>query len=518
MKAIVSVSDKTGLVELARGLVELDVELFATGGTLDALIRAGLSARAISELTGFPEILDGRVKTLHPAVHAGILARRDLPDHLAQLEMHGIQPIDLVVVNLYPFAQTIERPGATDAEAIENIDVGGPALLRAAAKNHAHVLPVVDPADYPAVLAGLRAGGLDLPDRRRFAAKAFQHTASYDTAVAGYLRDESEELPPKLTIALEKRSDLRYGENPHQRGALYAQVPNLRRERTLVGATQICGKQPSFTDTLDVDVALGCARDFAAPTVAIVKHGVPFGLACGESLVDTYSRALHGDPQSAVGGCVAFNRPLDEATARLVAGTYFEDVVAPGFSDAAQEILTQRSPDVRLYKVDLSPLDASALRVSPTLPLDLKRISGGFLVQTPDVLGEDEVGYRSAGGREPTLEELVNMLFAWRVVKHVRSTAVVLARQLHVVGVGAGQPSRDDAARIAVRKASDRAAGSVMASDAWFRNPVAVALAADVGISAVIQPEGYEHNDDILRVADRHHIAVILTDRRHFRH
>ena len=422
MKAIVSVSDKTGLVELARGLAELEVEIFATGGTLDAIIRAELPARSVSELTGFPEILDGRVKTLHPAVHAGILARRDVPEHLAQLAERGIEPIDFVFVNLYPFAQTIERPGASDEEAIENIDIGGPTLLRAAAKNHAYVLPVVDPSDYPAVLAGMRAGGFDIVARRRFAAKAFQHTASYDTAVAGYLRDESEELPPTLTVALEKRAELRYGENPHQRGALYVQVPNLRRERTLVGASQISGKQPSFTDTLDVDVALGCVRDFAAPTVAIVKHGVPFGLACGESLVDTYNRALHGDPQMAVGSCVAFNRPLDEPTARLVAGTYFEDVVSPEYSDAAREILRQRDPDVRLYTVDLSPLDASALRVSPTLPLDFKRISGGFLVQTPDVLGEDEVGYRVSGDREPTLEELVNLLFAWRVVKHVRSS------------------------------------------------------------------------------------------------
>jgi len=518
VKAIASVSDKSGLVEFARDLVGLGVEIYSTGGTLDALQKAGVPARSVSDLTGFPEILEGRVKTLHPAVHGGILARRESPEHMAQLHQHGISTIDLVIVNLYPFTQTIERPEATLAQAVENVDVGGPTLLRAAAKNFEHVVPVADPDDYGLVLAGLEAGGIDLPTRQRLAAKAFQHTATYDTHVAGYLRDEPDQLPKRFTIALEKLEELRYGENPHQKGALYAQTPNLRRGATLVGAQQLAGRPISFTDTLDVDAALACVRDFAAMTVAVVKHGNPCGLACGDDLADTYRRAHAGDPQAAVGGCLGLNRPLDAPTARLIARTYYEDIVAPGYAEDALATLIAANKDLRLFRVDFTPLDEAALRVSPTLTLDLKRVSGGFLVQTPDIQGQDEISYRVAGAREPTLEELTNLMFAWRAVKHVRSNAVVLARRLALVGVGAGQMSRADATEIGIRKAGERAVGAVMASDAFFTAPDGVELAADAGVTAIVQPGGSIRDEEIIKAANRHHIAVVLTGYRHFKH
>lgn len=517
MKAIISVFDKTGLVDFAQGLVASGVEIYATGGTLDTLVKAGVTARGVDELTGFPEILGGRVKTLHPTVHGGILARRDVPEHMAQLGQHGISPIDVVVVNLYPFARTIERATATLAEAIENVDVGGPALLRAAAKNHEHVIPVVDPDDYPTVLAGLQSGGLDRTTRRRLAAKAFQHTASYDTHVAGYLRDAADELPEQLTVAMEKLSDLRYGENPHQKGALYVQTPNLRREVTLAGAKQLSGKPPSFTDTLDLDAALACVRDFAAMTVVVVKRGNPCGLACGEDLAETYRRAEAGDPQSAVGGCLGFNRPVDAATARMVAQTFYEDVVAPGYSEEALSILAA-TRDLRVFQVDFSPLDEEALRVSPTLGLDFKRISGGFLVQTPDVQGDDEVSYDVVGAREPTLEELTNLMLAWRAVKHVRSNAVVLAKRLALVGVGAGQMGRSDAVELAIRKAGTRAIGSVMASDAYFTQLDMVDQVVKAGVTAIIQPGGSNRDAEITRLLNKHHVALVFTGLRHFRY
>ena len=517
MKAVVSVSDRHGLEEFARGLVDLGVEVFATGGTLAALRKAGVPSRGISELTGYPEILDGRVKTLHPAVHGGILARRDSPDHMAQLAQHGISAIDVVVVNLYPFAETVQRPGTTLAEAVESIDVGGPTLLRAAAKNFEHVLVVVDTADYPAVLEALRAGGVDLATRRKLAAKAFQHSATYDTHVADYLRDDPGHLPESFTVALERLRDLRYGENPHQQGALYVQVPNPRRASTLAGAQQLSGKPMSFADLLDVDAALAIVRDFGAMTVAVVKHGNPCGLACGDDLADTYNRAHAGDSQTAVGACLALNRAVDAPTAGLIAQTCYEDVVAPDYSPEALAILAARK-DLRVFWVDFTPLDDDALRAAPTLGLDLKRISGGFLVQTPNALGEDEVSYRVASAREPTPEELTNLLFAWRVVKHVRPNAVLLAKRLALVGVGAGQMNRSDALDLAIRKAGDRAVGTVLASDGYFSTPDAVELTAHAGVTAIIQPGGSIRDEEVIRVANKHHMALVLTDHRHLKH
>ncbi len=517
MRAILSVWDKTGLVDFARGLAALGVELYATGATQSTLEQAGVPVRSLTVLTGFPEILGGRVKTLHPAVHAGILARRE-PEHLAELARHGFVPIDLVVVNLYPFAQTIERMEHRLEEALEHIDIGGPAMLRAAAKNFEHVIVVVDPRDYPWLLERLQQPeGLDLATRRRLAAKAFQHTAVYDTHVAGYLRGTLDLFPDELTVAMRKVQDLRYGENPHQQAAFYVHTPSPQRGATLAGGQQLHGKVLSFNNLLDIDAALACVRDFAAPCAAIIKHGNPCGLACAETLLQAYQRAHAGDPVSAFGGAVGLNRVVDAATAQEISATFYEDIVAPGYEPEALALLRQKK-NLRIFQVDFRPFEPQTLAINPTLHLDFKRVSGGFLVQTPDQVGEDEVTLRTVTEREPTLEELTDLLFAWRAVKHVKSNAIVLAKHLALVGVGAGQMSRVDAVKIAVLKAGPRAVGSVLASDGFFPKPDGVEVAAEAGVTAIIQPGGSIRDEEIIRVANRHHLAMVFTGRRHFRH
>lgn len=516
-RAILSVADKTGLVEFARELVHLGVELYATGGTERALTAAGVAVQSVEKLTGFPEVLGGRVKTLHPAIHAGILARPSSKADDDELARHHILPIDLVVVNLYPFRQTIEAEGSTIEDAVEQIDIGGVTLLRAGAKNFARVTVVVDPADYAPVLEALRDGGLPESERQRLAAKAFQHTAVYDTHIAGYLRDSDDLFPDHLTVALEKRQGLRYGENPHQQAALYVQTPSPKHGATLAGARQVHGKALSFNNILDLDAALSAVRDFAACAVAVVKHGGPCGLACADSLVEAYRKAHAGDPLSAFGGCVGLNRVVDAETATEIAQTFYEDIVAPGFTEEALKIL-RRKRDLRLVEVDLSGLDETATRISPTLGFDFKRVSGGFLIQTLDAVTEDQESYRVVTEREPTLEELTDLLFAWRAVKHVRSNAIVLARGLALVGVGGGQPSRVDAVEIAARKAGDRAIGSVLASDAFFPKPDGIEAAARAGATAIIQPGGSIRDDETIREANKHHLAMIFTGYRHFRH
>jgi len=517
VRAIVSVSDKTGLLEFVRGLAGLGVEVFSTGGTQTALSEAGVPVRPVSALTGFPEILDGRVKTLHPAIHGGILARRDLPEHLNALQEHGLATIDIVVVNLYPFAATVAKPGVTLAEAIENVDIGGPSMLRSAAKNFAAVTVVVDPADYPAVLDDLRQGGTSLERRRALALKVFQHTAAYDAQIAAYLQPEAEPLPALLTVPLFKLQDLRYGENPHQQAAVYADRPPVgRRSFTLAGARQLHGKELSFTNTLDLDAALACVREFAAAAVAIIKHGNPCGLAVGEELLETFRRAYAGDPVSAFGGAIGLNRVVDGATAAEIGQSYFEDIVAPGYEPEALAIL-QRKRDLRILAVDFVPADP-AYGAYAAANLDYKRISGGFLVQTADALPPDGLSLKVVSARRPTLDELTDLQFAWQAVKFVKSNAIVLAKRLALVGVGAGQMSRVDSVAIAARKAGEHSVGSVLASDAFFPKPDGLEAAADAGVTAIIQPGGSIRDEDVVKVANTHHMAMVFTGRRHFRH
>lgn len=516
-KALLSVSDRRDLVAFAQGLRDLGFELYATDGTARALTSAEVAVHTVEELTNHPEILGGRVKTLHPAVHAGILANRSIADHLEQLAKLGYAPIDVVVSNLYPFQDTIESPTVTLQEAVETIDIGGVTLLRAAAKNFAHVVPVVDPADYPTVLDRLRAHTDGSEWRRQMAAKAFRHTAVYDTHIAGYLGGTAEEFPEQVTIALAKVKDLRYGENPHQRAALYRQTPQPRTAPTVVNARQLHGKELSFNNLLDVDAAFSCVRDFGAVAAAIVKHGNPCGLACAEELPEAFRLALAGDPASAFGGAVGLNRVVDGFTAQLIADHHFDNVIAPSYTDDALATL-RRKRNLRIMEVGADRLSDHTIAVNPRMTLDFRRISGGFLLQTPDALAEDDLTLKTVTEREPTLDEITNLAFAWRAVKHVKSNSIVLAKHLSLVGVGAGQMSRVDSVDIAVRKAGDRAIGSVLASDAFFSHPDGLELAAKAGITAIIQPGGALRDGEIIRVANRHHLAMLFTGQRHFRH
>ncbi|MBI2939149.1 MAG: bifunctional phosphoribosylaminoimidazolecarboxamide formyltransferase/IMP cyclohydrolase [Chloroflexi bacterium] len=517
MKAIISVSDKSGLIEFARGLVERGITIYSTGGTMHALTGERVPATSIADLTGFPEILGGRVKTLHPSVHAGILARRNLPEHQADLARHGISPIDLVVVNLYPFRTTIERPGTGLEEAIEQIDIGGVTLIRAAAKNFSDVLVVVDPADYPSVLEQIERGEVELQERRRLAAKAFRHTAVYDTHIAGYLSGPAEALPASLPIALEKLHDVEPAENMHQRAALYVQTPSPDRGVGIAGGRVLVGAPLSYAEAVDLDAALAIVRDFGATAVGITRWGGLCGVACGPVLAETYARAHAGDPPLAAGGCVAFNRPVDEDAARLVAGVRYATVCAPHFPPEAVAVFKQFD-DVRLVEVDLAPLDEAVLRMSLTLALDFRPVSGGFLVQTRDALSEDDESFRSAASREPTLDEFTDLIFAWRCAKHARSHAVVLAHRLSVIGVGAGQLCQAEAVEVALRKAGKRRIGSVMAIDGRCDWSDAVEAVVRAGVTALILPEGSIRDEELVRDANRHHLALVFARHAHVKH
>jgi len=513
VKAIISVSDKTGVVDFARGLAELGFEVYSTGGTHKALAEAGVAVASVSKLTGFPEILDGRVKTLHPAVHGGILARRDQPSHLEELNKSGIAAIDLVAVNLYPFVATVTRPGVSLDDALENIDIGGPTMIRAAAKNFPHVLVVVDPADYELVLGLLRGGGVPLDERRRLALKAFQHVASYDTAIAQYLRAEDEALPEQLTLSLTKLFDLRYGENPHQRGAVYRENSVLWGGQTwgIVAAEQLHGKELSYNNFLDADAAWRATLDFADPTAAVVKHTNPCGLACHQDLTEAYRRALSGDPVSAYGGIVAVNRELTGEAAEEIGKTFYEIVIAPAFSEEALTIL-QRKKNLRLLQLD------EKAAVGCASALEYRRVSGGFLVQQPDTYLDDAIELPVVTKRPPSEEELANLRFAWKVVKHVKSNAIVIVKDRTLLGMGAGQPNRVTSVHLALRRAEERARGAVLASDAFFPFPDGVELAADGGITAVIQPGGSIRDQEVIEAADARGMAMVFTGIRHFRH
>lgn len=516
MRAIISVYDKTGIVDFARALNALGVEILSTGGTQAVLSDAGVPVTAVSDVTGSPEILGGRVKTLHPAIHGGILARRSVPLHMEELRRHNIQPVDMVVVNLYPFAETARRTGRLD-EVLEMIDIGGPTLLRAAAKNYEDVVVVVDPADYPGVLSELRGeAGVSGVTRRRLAAKAFEHTAFYDSQIANYLRPEGVLFPEELTVPLKLVQELRYGENPHQAAAFYVDASSRTLPPGVATARQLHGKQLSFNNSFDLDAAWSIVTDFTAPAVTIVKHGNPCGLACAGTVSEAFRRALATDPKSAFGGAVGVNRIVDEATAQEISQVFFEDLIAPGYTEGALEILRSRR-DLRVMAVGEN-WDARRQEVAGIPALDFKRILGGFLAQERDRNGEDSFPRDVVTKREPTLEELTDLLFAWHAVKHVRSNAIVLARKLSVVGVGAGQMSRVDSVELAIKKAGERAKGSVMASDAFFPFPDGIEAAADAGVTAVIQPGGSVRDQDVIRAANAAQMAMIFTYRRHFKH
>ena len=504
MRAIISVSDKRGVVELGQALSGLGFELFSTGGTLAALTNGGVAAASVSKLTAFPEILGGRVKTLHPAVHGGILHRRDHPEDLAQIAEHGIQAIDLVVVNLYPFRETIQRAGVTLEDALENIDIGGPTLLRAAAKNFPHVLVVVDPADYTPVLEAMTSGAVSVEQRRALAAKAFAHTAGYDAAIAAYLNAET--FPASLPMAWHKVQDLRYGENPHQPAAFYREDGDV--SGTIASARQLQGKELSFINILDADAALQIVRSFVDPVATILKHTNPCGLAIHEDLAAAHAAARSGDPVSAFGGIVGFNRPVDGRVAQAMSRYFYEIVVAPSFTPEARAIFGAKE-NLRLLEIDMDrPLQ---------LGRDVRRVTGGLLVQVADPIGE-EGEWRVVTRQQPAGEQWAALRFAWQACAFVKSNAIVLAQGQTLVGMGAGQPSRVDATAIAVRKAGDRAAGSVLASDAFFPKPDSIEAAAAAGVAAFVQPGGSQGDAEAIAAADRLGIAMVFTGRRHFRH
>jgi len=513
VKAVISVSDKMGVVELAQGLAALGFEVYSTGGTHKALAEAGVAVSSISELTGFPEILDGRVKTLHPAVHGGILARRDRASHMEELGRSGIDTIDLVAVNLYPFVRTVTGQNVSLEEALENIDIGGPTLIRAAAKNFPHVLVLVDPADYPRALELLRSGQASPDERRRLALKAFQHVASYDTAIAQYLRAGADAFPEALTVPLRRLFDLRYGENPHQQAAVYREESVLWGGEAwgIVAAEQLHGKALSYNNFLDADAAWRATLDFAAPTAVVVKHTNPCGLACHDDLAEAYRRAVAGDPVSAYGGIVAVNRELTEAAAEEIAKTFYEIVIAPAFAEESLAILRKKR-DLRILRVD--PRAA----VGCASALEYRRISGGFLVQGPDSYADDSIELKVVTKRSPIEEEVADLRFAWRVAKHVKSNAIVLAKDRALLGMGAGQPNRVTSVHLALRRAEERARGAVLASDAFFPFPDGVEMAAEGGVTAIIQPGGSIRDPEVIEAADAHGLAMVFTGIRHFRH
>ena len=514
MRAIISVYDKVGLAEFAQGLSQLGFEVFSTGGTQKVLEQAKVPVESVSKLTGFPEILDGRVKTLHPIVYGGILARRDLPDHMAQLVKNKIETIDLVISNLYPFVQTVAKEGVTLNDALENIDIGGPSMIRAAAKNFPGVIVLVDPADYQPVLGKLRAGGVELAERKRLAEKAFQHVASYDTAISQYLRQDSGAFPEEMTVALKKRYGLRYGENPHQQAAFYAeQVAGAKLETGITWAEQLWGKELSFNNIMDADAAWGIVTDFTAPTVAVIKHTNPCGLASHNDITEAYRRALSGDSIAAFGGIVAVNRGIDLATAEEIKKTFYEIVIASEYEAEALKLL-KRKKNLRILVTELPPTYGA----TPTGYLDFRRVKGGFLVQRSDSLTEGSVNLKTVTKREPTEAEVADLLFAWRAVKHVKSNAIILVKDKMLLGMGAGQPSRIVSAQIAGEKAGEKTAGSVLASDAMFPFPDVVEAAAAGGVTAIVQPGGSIRDEDSIKAADEHNIAMVFTGTRHFRH
>jgi phosphoribosylaminoimidazolecarboxamide formyltransferase / IMP cyclohydrolase len=508
-RALISVSDKNGIVDFARELAHFDVEIISTGGTAKTLRDAGLKVRDISEITGFPEMMDGRVKTLHPRVHGGLLAIRDNADHVAALQQHGIEPIDIVVVNLYPFAETIKRDGVTREEAIEQIDIGGPAMIRSAAKNSQDVAVVVSPDQYSGVIDELKihSGALSLNTRRQLAQAAFEQTAQYDAMVSSYLAGSSGPLPDRLTWTMKKVSDLRYGENPHQKAALY-QTSGQTSGAGIANAEILSGKEMSFNNYVDAEAAWQLVCDFEQTACAIIKHTNPAGAALGDTPAEAYQKALATDPVSAFGGIVAFNRSVDAAAAQEVTKIFTEVVIAPEYDLEALELLRAKK---NLRVIRMNTMEQSR-------KVEVKEIGGGMLVQTSDdhKLSRDEL--KVVTERTPSEEEIRALLFAWTVCKHTKSNAIVYAREGQTVGVGAGQMSRVDSVKIGAMRAQLPVAGSVLASDAFFPFRDGIDQAAQHGITAVIQPGGSVRDDEVIAAANEHGLAMIFTGVRHFRH
>jgi phosphoribosylaminoimidazolecarboxamide formyltransferase/IMP cyclohydrolase len=536
-RALLSASDKSGLVEFAQGLAGFGVELLSTGGTAQALRTAGLPVTEVADVTGFPEMLDGRVKTLHPRIHGGLLAVRGNPDHARQLAAQGIAPIDLAAITLYPFEETLAHSDRTVADVIEQIDIGGPAMLRSAAKNFAGVAVLTNPRDYPVVLEELRrtGGSLSPATRLTLARKAFAHTARYDAAIAGFFErlagddlqsDPPTSLPPLdsrlsalgarrsfptlLHIRLEKVQELRYGENPHQRAAFYR---DLALEGGLAAARQLQGKELSYNNLLDLHSAWELAGEFPDPVAAIVKHNNPCGVATADTLCDAYRRAREADPVSAFGAIIGLNRPLDSATARAIAATFVEAVIAPGYTDDARRVLADKK-NLRL----LAMPPAGSGQTTANGGFEVRRVSGGMLVQDRDAVGGDPAAFATVTRRAPTAAELRALRFAWTVVKHVKSNAIVLAGDQATVGVGAGQMSRVDAVKLAIMKAATPTQGTVLASDAFFPFRDGVDAAAAAGVTAIIQPGGSVRDAEAIAAADEHGLAMVFTGMRHFRH
>jgi phosphoribosylaminoimidazolecarboxamide formyltransferase/IMP cyclohydrolase len=513
---LLSVADREGIAAFARGLLDLGVEIFATDGTRDHLASDGIKVGSVSDLTNVPPLVGGQVKTFHPAVYAGILARRDKPEQLDELREQGIGPIDLVAVNVTPFAPEVGARLIGLDEAIEMIDVGGAALLGAAARNAAGVTAVADPSHYDTVLGELREHGhVTVETRARLAAETFGIVAAYHAEIAAYLHQiVGDVFPSRLAVVLEKVADLRSGENPHQRGAFYRETTH--RSGTLADATRLGGEAPSFNDLLDLDAAYRIVRDFSAPTVVITKRTDPVGLGSSDDLREAYRRALETDPVAAFGGVVGLNRPVDQALARELLANSYEAIVAPGFEPGASELLARERPSLELLAVPPDPTDG--MRDYGIANLDFKRVAGGLLVESLDDLAIDRSQLQVVTKRRPTLDELTDLIFAWRTVRHVRSNAIVLARDAATVGIGAAQASRQTSVEIALRKAGDRAKLAVMAADAYFPFPDGIAQAAIAGVTAVIQPGGSIRDEMAIEVADRHHLAMVFTGRRHFRH
>lgn len=510
-RALISVSDKTGLVALAQDLVALDFELISTGGTYKALDEADIPVRYVSEITGFPEILDGRVKTLHPLIHAGILAR-DSEDHKRQMKQNGIEFIDLVVVNLYPFRETIAKPGVSFEEAIENIDVGGPAMVRAAAKNHCRVIVVVNPEAYEMVIKELRAketvsAGL----RRRLAAEAFAHTAEYDRLIAGYLEHQIEptdDFPTNLRLAAQKVQNLRYGENPQQKAALYVNADP--RKGTLAAGRQIQGKELSYNNWADMDAAWRLACEFESCAAAIIKHMNPCGVALGQTPAEAYERAFACDPVSAYGGIIAFNRVVDGRCADALKEVFYEVIIAPDFSSEAREILAVKK-NLRLFAVGRGEAEKAKAWT-------LKSIEGGYLVQEADQGTTGSREWEVVTELSPSPEDIKALDLAWKVVKHVKSNAIVVTNHEHTLGIGAGQMNRVGSVKLALEQAEDKARGAYMASDAFFPFPDSIEEAAKAGIRAIVQPGGSIRDEAVIEAANRLGIIMVFTRRRHFLH
>jgi len=519
-RALVSVSDKTGLEFFVRGLTELGFEILSTGGTRRFLEQAGIPVIDVSSYTGFPEIMDGRVKTLHPKVHGAILGRPGLASDAAAVEEHGIVPFQLVVVNLYPFQQTVAKPDVTFDDAIENIDIGGPSMVRSAAKNHAHVAIVTQPSQYSDVLSRLQQNSLDEAFRRTLAAAAFEMTATYDRAISNYMaqvmsRDAGDvsSFGPRLSLSFRLQQELRYGENPHQRAAFY--VEDAPSSTSIAKARQLTGKELSYNNLLDLDAAKSIVSEFTLPAACVIKHNNPCGCAVGESLAIAFDNAYEGDPVSAFGSIIGLNRTVDAATAEAmcVPGRFIEAVIAPAYDDAALQILTTKpkwKSNVRLMQVDFSDADRGAP--------DYRRVSGGMLVQDRDDLPQSDATWKVVTARQPTAQELGDLRFAWAVCRHVKSNAIVFAKDGMLLGAGAGQMSRLDSSMIAAYKAGDRSQGGVVASDAFFPFRDGVDAAVKAGIRAAIQPGGSKNDDEVIAACNEHGIAMIFTGVRHFRH